>query len=82
MLLGVCTKVADLQRQRNELQTTVDNATEAHRQELLPQIEDLRRELLEIEQDNFVEADRILTAEKESADFENFICSVSAEVIS
>ncbi|GMH35034.1 hypothetical protein BSKO_02902 [Bryopsis sp. KO-2023] len=73
-------EVTELQRQRNDLQTRVDEITEEHRQELLPQIEELRKEILEMEQEVFIDRDRVLAGRQETDDTGGKIAEIEGQM--
>eukprot|EP00803_Ostreobium_quekettii_P006560 evm.model.scf_488EXC.2 EVM.evm.TU.scf_488EXC.2 scf_488EXC:5873-12696(+) len=66
-------EVTELQRTRNELQQCVDEVTEAHRQALLPKIEELRIQALELEEELELERERRVQAEKDVEECTNHI---------
>lgn len=73
-------QVTELQRQRNELQQCVDDVTEEHRQALLPKIDELRREALEIEEELVADRERRSEADKEVNDLKKQIEDLEGQV--
>lgn len=72
--------MTELQRQRNELQQCVDDVTEEHRQALLPKIDELRKQALELEEELVSDRERHSEAEKDVNDLAKQIEELEGQV--